>query len=535
MELKTNVLYYGDNLEILGKHIPDESIDLIYLDPPFSSKRTFNVIFKEPSGEESAAQIRAFTDFWRWDEAAAVAYREIIETGPHRVSRLVASLYEGVGPNALMAYLVMMALRLLDLRRVLKSTGALYLHCDATASHYLKVILDSIFGPQNYRSEVVWRRTNVHNDPKRYGAVHDTILFYTKSSRWTWNQEHQSYTEAHIQTSYRKVDAEGRPYMEADLTASKPGGDVEYEWKGVRPYKGRYWAYSREHMEEFEREGRLIYRKTGMPRLKRYLDEGPGVPVQTLWMDIAPAKGSERLGYQTQKPLALLERIISVSSNEGDIVLDPFCGCGTAVVAAHKLNRRWIGIDITHLAITVMKERLRDSFSGIEFEVVGEPADVASAQALAEQDRYQFEWWALSLVNAKPVGDDRKKGADRGIDGIIGFVETGGKAKRVVVQVKSGHVNPGQIRDLKGTMQREKAEIGLFLTLEPPTQGMATEAASAGFYHSDLWNEDYPRIQICTIEELLEGKLPKLPRWAGGGFPKAQKIARKEGEQAEML
>ncbi|MGQ9573040.1 MAG: restriction endonuclease, partial [Dehalococcoidia bacterium] len=215
--------------------------------------------------------------------------------------------------------------------------------------------------------------------------------------------------------------------------------------------------------------------------------------------------------------------------------LDPFCGCGTAVVAAHKLNRRWIGIDITHLAITVMKERLRDSFPGVEFEVVGEPADVASARALAEQDRYQFQWWALSLVNAKPVGDDKKKGADRGIDGLIGFVEAGGKGKRVVVQVKSGHVNAGHIRDLKGTMEREKAELGLFITLEEPTQPMKTEAVSAGFYHSELWDEDYPRIQICTIEELLAGKQPKLPRWASPGFPKAPKIARKEGEQAEML
>lgn len=485
MELKTNVLYYGDNLEILRKHIPDESIDLIYLDPPFSSQADYNVLFREPTGELSEAQIRAFSDTWHWDLTAERAFEEIVTAGPPQVARMISALRDFLGRNDVMAYLVMMTARLLELRRVLKPSGSLYLHCDPTAGHYLKIVLDTVFGQKNFENELVWHYRGGGVSPRRFGRRHDTIFFYTKGTRWTFN-----------------VDPVRQPYSEDTLERTR--------------YKARSFR------------GEKVYDAWDPHPLGKHPDD--------VW-DLQPIMPSskERLSYPTQKPLALLERIIQASSNEGDVVLDPFCGCGTAVVAAHKLNRRWIGIDITHLAITVMKERLRDSFSGIQFEVVGEPADVAGAGALAEQDRYQFEWWALSLVGAKPVGDDRKKGRDRGIDGVISFVESGGKAKRVVVQVKSGHVNPGQIRDLKGTMQREKAEIGLFLTLEPPTQGMISEAASAGFYHSDLWNEDYPRVQICTIEELLEGKQPKLPRWAGGGFPKAQKIARREGEQAEML
>jgi len=540
VELKTNVLYYGDNLEILRKHIPDESIDLVYLDPPFNSQADYNVLFREPTGELSEAQIKAFSDTWHWDLSAERTFEDIVTAGPAQVAKMISALREFVGRNDVMAYLTMMTIRLIELQRVLKPTGCIYLHCDPTAGHYLKLVLDTVFGARNFRNEIVWRRTSAHSSAKRYGPIHDTLLFYSKSDDYAWNKQRVAYSEEYVERFYRHIDTGGRRYQLGDLTGrGVRHGETGLPWRGVDvTSKGRHWMVPPDELDRLDREGRVYSPpKGGVPRYKRYLDEMPGVVLQDFWDDIAPvqAHAKERLGYDTQKPLSLLERMIQASSNEGDVVLDPFCGCGTAVVAAHKLNRRWIGIDITHLAITVMKERLRDSFPGIEFEVVGEPVDVASACALAEQDRYQFQWWALSLVNAKPVGDDRKKGRDRGIDGVIGFVESGGRAKRVVVQVKSGHVNPGQIRDLKGTMQREKAEIGLFLTLEPPTQGMISEAASAGFYHSDLWDEDYPRIQICTIEELLEGKQPKLPRWAAGGFPKAQKIVRKEGEQTEML
>jgi len=537
MELKTNVLYYGDNLEILRKHIPDESIDLIYLDPPFNSQADYNVLFREPTGELSEAQIRAFSDTWHWDLPTQRTYEEIVTTGPPQVAKMISALRDFVGRNDVMAYLVMMTARLVELHRVLKPTGSIYLHCDPTAGHYLKIVLDTVFGAPQFLNEITWQRAGAHSDAKRWGRVADTILFYAKGNKWTWNPQYTPYTEEYVKERYKYVDeATGRLYWRNTMTAAGPGPARRFRGALLDAPPGTHWRFSQEEIDRMEAEGRIYYSPSGKPYVKSFLDERQGRPAQSIWTDIVMSKsGRERLGYPTQKPLALLERIINASSNEGDVVLDPFCGCGTAIVAAHKLDRRWIGIDITYLAITVMRERLQDSFPDIQFEVVGEPVDVAGAHALAEQDRYQFQWWALGLVNAKPVGDDRKKGADKGIDGVIGFVEAGGKARRAVVQVKSGHVKRDDIAKLKGDMEREKAEMGLFITLEEPTQPMKTEAVSAGFYHSELWDEDYPRIQICTIEELLAGKQPKLPRWAAPGFPKAQKIARREGEQAEML
>ena len=300
-----------------------------------------------------------------------------------------------------------------------------------------------------------------------------------------------------------------------------------YEWKGKRPPPGRYWAFSKANMERLDEDGRIVYSKAGVPRYKIYLDEAKGVPAQDLWVDLLPVhnKPKERLGYATQKPLALLERIINVSSNERDVVLDPFCGCGTAVMAAHKLNRKWIGINVTHLAIAVMRKRLRDSFPGIQLEVIGEPVDVEGAKALAKQDRYQFQWWALSLVDALPVQEEKKKGADKGMDGVITFIDgPSNKVERAIVQVKSGGVKAGDIRDLKGVMEREKSALGVFITLEPSTQPMQTEAVEAGFHHSPLWRKDYPRIQIVTIEELLQGKAPMIPGKVSG-YATAQKVA----------
>jgi site-specific DNA-methyltransferase (adenine-specific) len=531
--LKTDVLYYGDNLDILRKYIPSDSIDLIYLDPPFSSKKDYNIIFKEPTGELSQAQIKAFGDSWHWDRAAEDTYQEIILHGPPKVAKLISAMCEGIGRNDVMAYLVMMTIRLIELRRVLKDTGSLYLHCDPTASHYLKLVLDQIFSVRNFRSEVVWRRTYAHNDPKRYGRIHDTILFYAKSEKHVWNVQFTSHDPGYVERNFRYVDNQGRRYRLNELTARKPGGDVEYEWKGVRPPKGRYWAYSRANMEEFDRKGLIVYSKSGFPRIKQYLDESLGVTLQDFWHDIDYPRGKERLGYETQKPLALLERIIKASSNEGDVVLDPFCGCGTAVIAAQKLNRRWIGIDITHLAITVMRNRLQGSFPGIEFEVIGEPKDFAGACALAQQDRYQFQWWALSLIGAQPLSGERKKGADTGIDGIIYFMDDhGDKAKRAVVQVKSGHVSVKDIKELETVASKDA--FGIFITLTPPTRPMREEAVAAGYYHSMLWNKDYPRIQILTIEELLQGRKVEMPPTSIAFLPKAPRISKKEGEQMAM-
>ena len=534
--LKTNVLYYGDNLEILRKYIPENSIDLVYLDPPFNSKKDYNILFKENGGVESEAQIKAFTDTWHWTQAAENTYHDIVTNGPLKVGQLIGALHDAIGQNDVMAYLVMMTARLTELYRVLKPTGSLYLHCDPTASHYIKLALDQIFDPAHFRNEIVWRRTNRKSLAfTRFASNHDIILRYSKSDKWIWNQQYLQHDPEYVRKFYRHIEPEtGRRYRLADLTnPNKNRPNLTYEFLGVT----RVWRWTRERMQQAYENGLIVQSKPGkVPALKRYLDEQEGNLIDDIWEDVPPiqAQASERLGYETQKPLALLERIIKASSNEGDIVLDPFCGCGTALVAAQKLNRRWIGIDITHLAITLMRNRLRDSFPGTQFEVIGEPVDLASAKALARQDRYQFQWWALGLIKARPLGE-KKKGADKGIDGVIQFIDDPtGKPKRAVVQVKSGHVGVNAIRELKAVAAKDA--LGIFITLEPPTGPMQTEAISAGFYHSPGWNKDYPKIQILTVEELLHGKTVDMPPQTQTSvtFAKAQKIAQKEGEQLPM-
>ena len=537
-----NALYYGDNLLVLREHIPDESVDLVYLDPPFNSNASYNVLFKEKTGEESPAQIKAFTDTWEWTQETQFTYElDIIRNPavPSAVKDMIGSFRQFIGQNAMMAYLVMMAPRLVELHRVLKPTGSLYLHCDPTASHYLKILLDAVFGARNFRNEVVWPRTNAHHDAKRYGRIHDVVLYYSKSIKRVWNPIYTSYSSDQIETHYSRIEeATGRRFRLSDLSAQKPGGDVEYEWNGVSPPRGRYWAYSKANMEAFENEDRLYYTKKGHPFLKRYLDEMPGNPVQDIWADVPFIHGSsaELLGYKTQKPEALLERIIRASSNEGDVVLDPFCGCGTAVAAAQKLGREWMGVDITHLAVALMKNRLKTAFDlepRRDYDVVGEPQDAGSARALWEQDPYQFQFWAVSLLEAQPQQEQRR-GADRGVDGMLYFLDGPRRTPhKVVIQVKGGHVSSPQIRDLKGVVEREKAALGLFISLEEPTRDMRTEAASGGLFHSDLWDRDYPKIQIRTVAEMLEGNDFELPPRPAAYQP-AQRVRRSQGRQPTM-
>ena len=536
--LKSNVLYYGDNLQILRNrdYFPDNSIDLIYLDPPFNSKASYNILFKEPTGEQSAAQIKAFSDTWHWDKAAEDTFQDIILNAPPRVAKMVDAIVGGLGRNDVTAYLVMMTIRLVELHRVLNDTGSIYIHCDSTASHYLKMLMDTIFDIRNFHNEIAWRRTTSHGDSKQgakhFGRVHDTILFYSKGVNYVWNTQFIPFSPEQIEKQYYKVDSSGRSYRLVTPTAKKPGGDTSYEWKGVRPPVGRYWAYTHEKMEALDRKGLLYYSNTGQPYIIYYLDERPGVAAQSVWIDVPPLAptANERLGYQTQKPLSLLERIINASSNKGSVVLDPFCGCGTALVAAQELGRKWIGIDITHLAIAVMKNRLEESFPGVQVEVIGEPEDLGGAKALARQDRYQFQWWALSRIKAKPFPEERRKGADQGIDGVIDFVdrdEATGKEgmKRAVVSVKSGHVHVRDIRELKDIASRHA--MGIFITLAPPTREMRTEAVSSGSYHSPLWDNDYPKIQILTIEELLQGNAVDMPL-ATSPYAKAPRVSKKE-------
>ncbi len=536
---RRNVLYYGDNLDVLRRHIADESVDLVYLDPPFNSNANYNVLFAEQNGSRAAAQIQAFEDTWRWDHAAASTYEATVEAGGP-ISRAMQAFRAFLGENDMMAYLAMMAPRLMELRRVLRSTGSIYLHCDPAASHYLKMVMDAVFGPRQFVNEIVWKRSSAHSDQKQgakhFGRLSDTILFYSKTDQRTWNQLYVPYDRNYIERDYRRVDESGRRYRIDNMQG--PGGAAKgnpfYEVMGVK----RHWRFSKERMEQLIREARVIQTRPGaVPQYKRYLDEMPGVPVQNIWTDVPVVnnRSREKLGYPTQKPEALLERIIEASSDTGDTILDPFCGCGTTIAVAQRLGRRWVGIDITHLAITLMKHRLRDAFGDqVSYEVVGEPTALQDAATLAVEDPYQFQWWALGLVGARPV--EQKKGSDKGIDGRLYFHDEGegGKTKQIILSVKAGHTNAAHVRDLRGVVEREKAEIGVLLTMQEPTQPMRKEAATAGFYDSP-WGR-HPRLQILTIQELLEGKrIDCPPRQASVTFKKGPKAVARRPEAGDLF
>jgi site-specific DNA-methyltransferase (adenine-specific) len=533
-----NYLYYGDNLDVLRRYIKDETVDLVYLDPPFKSSQDYNVLFAEQDGSRSASQIKAFEDTWRWDQAAAAAYQEVVEAGG-RVSQAMQSFRTFIGESDMLAYLAMMAPRLVELRRVLKDTGSIYLHCDPTASHYLKMLMDGVFEPGAFRADIRWKRTSAHgNALLNYAFVSDQLLFYAKGKRWTWNQAYQPYDPDYLESHYGQKDSKGRRFTTRDLTASmqRASSGQLYPWKGVRPVPSRCWSFTKDKMEEFEKQGLLVYGKSGVPRLMLYLDEQLGTPISDIWADIPPinSQAAERLGYPTQKPEALLDRIIATSSNEGDVVLDPFCGCGTAVAVAQRLDRKWIGIDITHLAITLIRHRMFTAYGGkAEYEVIGEPVSLPDAEALAAEDKYQFQWWALGLVGARPA--EQKKGADKGIDGRLYFHDeaAGAKTKQIILSVKGGGTSVKDLRDLRGVLDREKAEIGALLTLEEPTKPMRNEAASAGFYDSPGFKKKYPHLQILTIAQLLQGKKIEYPQ-TNVTFKQAPKAKGKGPEQLHL-
>lgn len=482
-----NTLYYGNNLDILERYVPNESVDLIYLDPPFNSKRAYNVMFPEHNGAESEAQINAFGDTWYWGPSSQSAYEDVLRVGGD-IAQTMKAFRELLGDNNTMAYLAMMAPRLLELRRVLRGTGSIYLHCDPTASHYLKVLMDSIFGTSNFLNEVVWHYGLGNARGERYfHRKHDILLFYAAGPGYRFNQLRGGITEAQ-RKKYCHEDERGHYMM----------------------------SY-----------GRKYYLKGGKP-----LDDVWDIPT------ISPTS-SERLGYPTQKPQALLERIIAASSREGDTVLDPFCGCGTAVVAAQHLERRWIGIDVTYLAIAAIKRRLSDAFAGeAVFDIVGEPVCLADARKLAKDEPYQFQWWALDLVGARPV--DQKKGPDKGIDGRLFFVDgaeggRGDETKQIILSVKGGGLKADDVRALHSVVERV-ADMGVLITLSPPTRGMVADAASAGFYESPSGNR-YQKVQIMTIEDLLSGKTIDMPaaRAANITLRRAPRLGRERPVQRELI
>ena len=456
-----NKLYYGDNLEIIRKHISDQSVDLIYLDPPFNSKAGYNILFKEPAGESSKAQITAFEDTWHWTEETEKTYQEIIETASANIVEMMRAFRRFINLNDMMAYLTMMCIRLIELKRVLKDTGSVYLHCDPTASHYLKILMDAVFGKKNFRNEIVWHYKTGGTSKRHLAKKHDIILFYTKTDDYHF-----------------------------DPLAS-PDTRTEKSIARAQTPKGARISANDVHK----------------------------IPMDVWQIQALNPMERERLGYPTQKPAKLLSRIIKLSCPKNGTVLDPFVGCGTTVSACEDLNINerfnlsWIGIDITHLAVNLIKFRLKNTFDldhKKDYQVVGEPEDLTGAIELASQNRFQFQWWALSMINARPYGD-KKKGADRGIDGFIYFQDGKKEYQKVIVQVKSGKVGVKDIRELGYVIDREDAAVGIFITLNDPTKPMVKEAAAKGLFRSNITKKDYPKIQILTIEDIFKGAKPSLP------------------------
>ncbi len=561
MATENNKLYYGDNIDVLQRYVKDESVDLVYLDPPFNSRQDYNVLFAEKDGSQSSSQIHAFEDTWEWNIDAQRAYEQIVERGG-RVADALRAFEAYLHGSDMMAYLAMMAPRLVELRRVLKETGSIYLHCDPTASHYLKILMDAVFGPENFRSEIIWRRSSGHNKLSRqFGPIHDTILFYSKGQDTDFHPGVTPVSRGYVREWFTAKD-EGGPYRTNMLTG--PGtrtGDSGKPWSGFDPNSvGRHWAipstlsallpegtsdWTTQEKLDFLNKSGVIYiprEGKGQPKYKQYV--GGGIPYQDIWAFQPYTEGtlygtdecidedvkwlgheSEKLGYQTQKPEGILGRILRSSSKEGDLVLDPFCGCGTTVQVAQRLNRRWIGIDITHLAIGLIKKRLSDAFGPdikVTYDVIGEPTDLAGAAQLAAENKFQFQAWALGLCDAR-VAESSKKGADRGIDGRLYFHDDeSGKSKQIIFSVKGGGVSVPQVRDLRGVIEREKAEIGVFISFDEPTKPMLREAAEAGFYKGGPLDQlTYPRIQILTIQQLLDGKQPEYPARRDATFKKA--------------
>ena len=533
-----NKLYFGDNLTMLREHVKDEVVDLIYLDPPFNSNATYNVLFKEGGRIASEAQAEAFRDTWGWGATAAIAYDEVLREGGE-TSLLLQALRGWLGDTAMMAYLAMMAVRLKEMHRVLKPTGSLFLHCDPTASHYLKILLDSIFGHEFFRNEIVWKRKagrgETNNAAIRFGVSHDNILFYARSNESIFTRQYRPNNPAYIASKFTHDDGDGRIYRLDNLTSPSLRPNLKYEYKGYPPPE-KGWAVSLETMKRMDAEGRVHFPASKTKRLqrKRFLDDLEGETVDTLWDDIPPinSQAQERLGYPTQKPLTLLERIINSTTKPGSMVLDPFCGCGTSVEAAEKLGRQWMGIDVTHYAITLIEKRL-SKYPHLKYSVHGRPTDLAGAMDLARRDKYQFQWWAAWLLGAQTY--ESKKGADRGIDANIYFANGPYEVGRIILSVKGGdNVSPVWVRELSGVLQREDAAMGILIMLGGATKAMNADAAGAGFVAKSAHGR-LPRVQIATIEDLLDRRYPKLPPLPQPLQVVPRSLAARDRDQMEFL
>lgn len=494
-----NSLHFGDNLTVLRTPglVKDESVDLIYLDPPFNSNANYSVIFADKAGSMSEAQAEAFKDTWSWGPTAAKAYDDLMNMR-NELSILMEALRKWHGTNGMLAYLSMMAVRLVELYRVLKPTGSLYLHCDPTASHYLKIIMDAIFGSKNYRNEVIWDYSfRLMDLPRFFNRKHDVILFYAKSDEAFFKMPKTEWTREDLQKSRKQK-------IHID--------DAGDEWIWMPGGRGNS--------------------KSKLRRVEEIIASGKAI--SDVWpIPIISSSSRERVGYPTQKPLALLERIIQASSKEGAVILDPFCGCGTTIEAAERLNRKWVGIDITHYAVTVIQTRLEKRRPDAKFSIFGRPTDLSGAYDLAERDKYQFQWWAAWKLGAQTY--ESKKGGDKGIDGNIYFANGPYGLGRIIISVKGGNnTGPAMVRELAGTVDREGAEMGVLVTLNSPTRGMMADAANYGFV-SKTPHGRLPKIQIITAEDLVDGRFPNMPPLPVPESASHVRPRKRDKDQLELL
>ena len=506
-------LIRGDNLEEMRK-FPDACVDLIATDPPFNSKRDYFVPYRDAQGQEPDSLVKAFTDTWAWGNAAEDACRHLIVEEGRQIGDTIQGLQQFLDETPMMAYLVMMAIRIVEMHRILKPTGALYLHCDPSASHYLKIILDAIFGSDNFRNEIVWkRRLDTHNlSTSHMGRNHDIVFYYGKSPQASYRIQYTPYASDYIKSAYKHEDAKGL-YRLLPCT-NESGGNKPYSFRGIT----RAWRFSEENMKQMYKSDLLVQLREGGPYYyKKYLSEAKGVPLQDIWTDIAPVRGRASIGYPTQKPLALYQRIIEASSNKGALVLDPFCGCGTTLMAAEAQGRQWIGIDLTYLATGAVKIQIEKLFPNLRDSVIltGTPEDETTALALARTDPAGFEEWCVTHV--LKFKSNAKRGADGGIDGTFTFPI--GKVKgrqaygKMVAQVKGGNYTLSQVRDFRTAMQNAKADLGVFVVTREPTRGMLDESRRAGTYQIDAggFTVSIPCLHIYQIQDYFEGVLPKLP------------------------
>lgn len=533
-----NKLYFGDNLDVMKRLYHDEHqsefIDLIYNDPPFNSKRNYNVLFESVDLDDTKAQKEAFADTW-----SNVSYIDTL----NEIRDLDLNLYNflhaldniNISKSAI-SYLATISIRIWYMHKLLKPTGSFYLHCDPTMSHYLKIVCDLLFGEKNFQNDIIWKRTSAHSDAKRFSKISDNILFYSKSLKFTWNKLKLDFDVSFINKYYNYQDENGRRYTFGDFT--KPKGSIGYFYDLLQcPPPGNGWRMPEDKAKELVKQGKIAIPPTGKtPRIKRFLDESEGLSISNIWSDLPPinSQAKEGLGYPTQKPEALMDRIILASSNPGDLVADFFCGCGTTIASAQKNNRRWLGSDISHLAVKLITKRLVDTYGDSvksTFEIHGFPKDLDSARELAagvKGGRLLFEEWIVEVMLHGILNEKRNS---MGYDGYFTF-DMNGQKNVGLIEVKSGGATPTQLNHFVMTVADKKAQMGIFVCFaEEVTDNMRAIAKKQGYFSPDF---KYEKIQILTVQDILNGKLPNRPASKVETFKAAEKKTVSDANQGKL-